>query len=238
MAISTPTIAVENASTLNAVTYDTTTFNPIANALLVVTAEVSDADDPGTMTISDDFDDANTWAELSDQPYNIIATPNGRVKCWWTIVGPAPGTGKAITVSGMEDACTGANIIVVSIASGYDTTTPIVQTQIEVSDSGVATATQTFDAYDGESNLALAFANMATATAGPTVDAPWTELGTAIAYSAPIRRAHVAYLENATDTTAVWSWTTNGRYVLTGVEIKASGIAVVKKRLLLLGVGR
>lgn len=229
MAISTPTIAVETGSSSNVTSYATATFNPVANALLVVKASVTDVDDPGTMNISSDIGTMGAWTESFNQPWNIIATPTARTKIWWGIVGSTPGTTKTITVDGMEDACTGCNIIAVSVASGYDTTTPIVQAPVSVDDVSDATSTHTFAAYTGSANLALTFVNVGGATTGTlAVDAGWTGLGAEIGYSAPQSRAHVAYQENASDTTAVWTWTTSGRQVSCGVEVGVAAAVTVR----------
>jgi hypothetical protein len=228
MAISTPTIAVETGSTTAATSYATATFNPVANALLVVFCTPTDADDPGTMNISSDIGTMGAWTESFNQPWNVIATPLCRTKIWWGIVGSTPGTAKAITVSGMPDACTGANIIAVSVASGYNTTTPIVQAPVSVDDTSAASQTHTFAAFTGSTNLALSFVSALLATTDPTVDAGWTALGTAISYTVPTHRAHVAYQENASDTTAVWSWTTSGQSIGAGVEVGVAASVTVR----------
>jgi hypothetical protein len=227
MAISTPTIAVESGVSTNASTYfGTTTFNPVANALLIVMCSVSDVDDPGTMNISSDIGTMGAWTESLNSGWKTVATPTMRTKIWWGIVGSTPGTAKAITIDGMPDACTGATLIVVSVASGYNATTPIVQAPVSVDDVSDATNTHTFGAYTGSTNLALTFCNAVAATAATlAVDAGWTGLGTEVGYTAPTLRSHVGYQENASDVTAVWTWTTSGNNQTCGVEIAVAAAA-------------
>lgn len=206
--------------TTNATTYSTASVTPTAGSLLIVCFSITDADDPGTMTISSTLSGV-TWVERSNQPWNTIATPTKRTKVWTGTGHSGSGT---ITVSGMPDACQGALHFVVE-ATGYDTTTPVVQSPTSADDSLGVLETLTFAAYESSSNAAIAFFTK-TLLSALTSEAGWTAVDTEKTFATPDQRMWGQYQTSATDTTSTMTWTpTNAHSAGAGLEIRVAATA-------------
>jgi len=223
MAISTPTEVAHSTSTSNATSYPTASFTPTTGSLLIIFVWAADADAVGSFAVSSSHSGAVLTERIPDpQAWNTIATPlnSGAV---WTMQGHS-GAG-VITVSGFSDAQTGCSIRVIEVASGYDTSNPIVQAPVLAVDSAANTGTTlTFAAAASAGSLFVAGAGKMGAQDLVGEGGSWTTLGTQGSIASPNLRTWVQYDLTSPDTTSTWTWSTSTQHFLhMGVEVREAG---------------
>ena len=225
MALPSPTVLVGGTnvgSTTNASSYATATFTVASGSLLIYACAVSDADDPGTMNISN----TGTWTSLPTwtERCNVSnpTTITDRLKIW-TGVGGASSGASTITVSGMPDVCTGRANILLAYPSGWDTGAPIINIVTASDNTTALSETLTFAAAGSASNHLVAFLMKAgSSIPALTTEGNWALTGVNQAYASPNRNVMCALDESASDTTVAWTWTTVAHSCSAGVEVVAA----------------
>ncbi len=141
MPISNPSLLNQTGSATNAGSITSASLSPSANALLVVVFLGADANngDWTSPNISDTFGDTLTWTQ------RVINTHSGSTTdafagIWTAQLDATPGSG-TVTLSWTGN-INRQELIVLEIASGFDTSTPITQSGLQDSDfSGSLTLT-------------------------------------------------------------------------------------------------
>jgi hypothetical protein len=225
MAISTPTEVAAVNSTSNATSYATSSFTPTTGSLLIIFVFPADADAVGSFTVTATHSGATLTERVADpQGWDTIATPlrSGAV---WTMQGHS-GSG-TITASGFSDAQTGCSIRVIEVASGYDTSSPIVQAISNPKDPNADLENiLTFSAAASSGNLFVAGCAKTGSVVLQGEGGSWTTLGTEGGMSSPNQRSWTQYDLTSPDTTSRFFWaSTQSASLQMGVEVAEAPVA-------------
>jgi hypothetical protein len=211
------------ADTANASSYTTGSMTPTAGSLICVFVDVSDADDPGAFNISSTLT-GGTWTSKFNQPWNTLAAPIGRLRCWTGSGFTGTGT---ITFSGFPDAVTGARWIVCEV-NGQDAN-PIVQAISKSDDTDNLYEVLPFSSYGTTDHVVISV--FAKAGTGPLTQSElenWLPLDAEVAHATPDRRLWAQYGFDATSTTATMDWDSTDQVSASGgLEILHNGAVLV-----------
>jgi len=197
MAIATPTLVTNGSGSdfSTATSYDTTTItgsdmSPTANGILIATG-VSYRTSGGNAknpTVSDDFTGGSlSWVDISSK----LATSSNQRLVWakYALVGSSPGTG-GLQIDFGANTHHGIWFVVCEIASGYRSSTPVIQSA-NPSSFAASSITGTLAAFESAANMFLAVVSM-DSNAAHTIEAGFTGL-TALTTSSPSGRCQVIY---------------------------------------------
>lgn len=228
MPISTPTqlniFGIINTSTT---TLTSSSMTPTANALLLVSVAHRWSDGAGpayVSSISSTFGTVGGWTIVAGNSSVNNAEEFGSADArsvWaWAIANSSPGSG-TVTVTLTNAHAQGKGFRTIQIESGFDTTTPILQTKVVGSGSTVDTLSGDFDSTPLSSSMLLMGSVASAATAGvQSAASGWTAFGDS-AYLHTLRHG-TQYRTSTTSTTFGVSWTATAA---NGIALNALEIA-------------
>lgn len=207
MAIGTPTQVAVIDSTSNATSYATASFAVTTGGLLVIFAWPTDtANSGGNFAVSGTHTGIAFTERLANTGWNTLAASTRGAKVWTAQGQSGSGT---LTFDTFTDGRTGFSARIIEVPSGFDATTPIVQTPVLATDGASSTHTLTFSAAASADNLFIA----GIAKAGSQVlvgeGGTWTTLGTEGGFGTPNQRSWTQYDLTSPDTTSTWTWATS-----------------------------
>jgi len=228
VAISTPTEPTGSAvnDTTGAMSYTTASFSVTTGGILIIFVWPTGGTNP-----TEDFSLSTTISGLSFTQriavtgWSTVGTPTRAGKMWTGTGGSGSGT---ITAGTWATNRTGCSIRVVEVASGYNTSTPVVQTPSRAADADpFSGSTLTFSSASNTDNLFIG----AVAKAGTQVlvgeGGAWTTIASEGGFGSPNQRTWSQYDLTSPDTTSTWTWASTNQDVFhMGIEIAVAAGAV------------
>lgn len=218
MALSTPALLATGTLATNGTSVVSASSSPSDNALLVVAVSTISSSTPGTFAISTTLSNVGTWTQITVVSA-LNATRQIRTSIFYAQVTGDPGTG---TVTATFTTAARGAIAVHEVASGYNTTTPIRQSNsntgttstlaVTLSSSPLSDST-TLGAVGGHDN-----------SDGTTPGANFTELADVTAGASEHLGMETEYDATSPTTTVDWSALGTSNNAGIGVEIAATPV--------------
>ena len=208
MALSTPSYISETTSTSASTSVTTASFTPTANALVLISIGLGTfTSDPGTISVSSDTFGAGMGAWTSIGQANVSGSNPWRVAVFWAIAGASPGSG-TVTLGWSVNSAR-QSLHVWEVASGYDSTTPIVLASVGTNTFTGASGSGTLDVTLGSTPAATSLACGTIVSsgdgAGITPGTGFTELRETDSGGSPSGTLQTEYDATPVDTSVDWS---------------------------------
>lgn len=216
MALSTPTQLDAKSDSATASTIVSNSVSPSSNTLLLVAGATRDAS-VASASISTTLSNVGTWTVLTrDGP----GASYGSLVLGYAVVTGAPGSGTVTVNFGVS--CTRHSIVVAEIASGYSTSSPVVQNKNGTSSASTLSLTLDSTPISNSTVFAAVASRGATAITPGSNFTELSEIGTGSGNPA----IEVEYDANSATTTVDWSTLGTAGNAGIGIEIR-DGSAVV-----------